>query len=192
MTRNAKIKPHCNDADDAINDAHLLSDWRKPTQTETSTNQDSQTPKKSKLEHCSSPFSFKQTRQGSGRHWRQQVHPDTQGCAKGLPTSSKTETKTWSTAAGMLKTSAKTERLKFSPPEQLQSARKIKKAFHVADMNLKNYDMIIGGNLITSVQLEVKGSDLSIQWEDGAMEWHLSCGRLSVLPTCRTRKATDD
>jgi hypothetical protein len=44
--------------------------------------------------------------------------------AKGLPLNKKTETKKWSTTAGVLNTSAKTKRLQFSLPE-LQSARKI-------------------------------------------------------------------
>jgi hypothetical protein len=38
-------------------------------------------------------------------------------------------------------------------------------------MNLKHYDVMIGRDLITSVQLDVKGSDLSIQWDDAAIPW---------------------
>jgi hypothetical protein len=84
--------------------------------------------------------------------------------------SGETETKNWSAAAGILKTSAKTKRLEFSLPE-LQAARKIQKSFHVADINLKNYDMIIGCDLITSMQLDVKGSNMSIQWDDTVIPW---------------------
>jgi hypothetical protein len=91
--------------------------------------------------------------------------------AKGLPLNKKTETKEWSTAADVLNTSAKTKRLQFSLPE-LQSARKIEKSFHVLDIKLKNYDMIISRDLITSLQLDVKGSDMSIlKWDDAAIPW---------------------
>jgi hypothetical protein len=90
--------------------------------------------------------------------------------AKGLPLNKKTETKKWSTAAGVLNTSAKTKRLQFSLPE-LQSARKIEKSFHVLDIELKNYDMIIGRDLITSLQPDVKGSNMSIKWDDAAIPW---------------------
>jgi hypothetical protein len=68
------------------------------------------------------------------------------------------------------KTSAKTKRLEFSLPE-LQLARKIEKSFHVVDMKLKNYDMIIDRDLITSIQPDVKGSVMSIQWDDAAIPW---------------------
>jgi hypothetical protein len=87
---------------------------------------------------------------------------------KGSPLNKKTETKKWSTAAGILNTSAKTKRLQFSLPE-LQSARKVEKSFHVLDIELKNYDMIIGRELITSLQLDVKGSDMTIKWDDAAI-----------------------
>jgi hypothetical protein len=46
------------------------------------------------------------------------------------------ETKKWSAAAGMLNTTAKTKRLKFSPPEH-DANRNIEKSFHVTDMELK-------------------------------------------------------
>jgi hypothetical protein len=62
------------------------------------------------------------------------------GCleaAKGLPLSSVTETKKWSTAAGMLNTTAKTKRIEFSPPE-LNANRNVEKLFHVAHIELKN------------------------------------------------------
>ena len=71
----------------------------------------------------------------------------------------------------VLNTNAKTKRLEFSLPE-LHSNRTIKKSFHVVNINLKNYDMIIGRDLITSVQLDVKGSDLSIKWDDAAIPWY--------------------
>jgi hypothetical protein len=70
----------------------------------------------------------------------------------------------------MLNTSVKTKRLEFSLTE-LQANRKIQKSFHVVDINLRNYEMIIGRDLITSLQLDVKGSDLSIKWDDAAIPW---------------------
>jgi hypothetical protein len=87
-----------------------------------------------------------------------------------LPLNKKTETKKWSTTAGVSNTSAETKRLQFSLPE-LQSARKMQKSFHVPDIKFKNYDMIIGRDLITSLQLDVKGSDMSIKWDDAAIPW---------------------
>ena len=70
----------------------------------------------------------------------------------------------------MLNTSIKTKRLDFSLTE-LESNRKIEKSFHVVDIDIKNYDMIIGRDLMTSLQLDVKGSDLSIKWDDAAIPW---------------------
>jgi predicted aspartyl protease len=90
--------------------------------------------------------------------------------AKGLPLKSKTEIKTWSTAAGMLNKNAKTKRLEFSLPE-LQSNHIMKQSFHIVGIDLKKYNMIIGRNLITNLQLYVKGSDLSIKWDDAAIPW---------------------
>jgi hypothetical protein len=91
--------------------------------------------------------------------------------AKGLPSSRKTETKKWSTAAGMmLNTTAKTKRLKFCLPE-LNANRNIEKSFHVVDIELKNYDMIIGRDLMSSLLLDIKGSDMSIKGDDSAIPW---------------------
>jgi hypothetical protein len=147
----------------------------------TSKDQDGQTLKKSKIKNLS-PILFVKIQYSTGKKNRQTksklvkalVDSGTSesiltlSAAKGLPISGKTETKNWSTAAGILKTSAKTKRLEFSLPE-LQAARKIQKSFHVVDINLKNYDMIIGRDLITSIQLDVKGSNMSIQWDDAAI-----------------------
>jgi hypothetical protein len=136
-TRNAKQKPLCNHTDDALNDAYLLSDLRKPTQIKTSKDQDGQTPKKSKIKNLS-PILFVKKQCSTGKKNRQtksklvKALVDsgasesilTLSAAKGSPTSGKTEIKNWSAAAGILKTSAKTKRLEFSLPE-LQAARKI-------------------------------------------------------------------
>jgi transposase InsO family protein len=176
-------KPHYKHIDDAINDAYLLSDLRKPAQMITKTDEDGQTQKKSKYKKLS-PILFVKIEYTTGKKNRKtktkivKALVDTGASAsivtfksaKGLPLNKKTETKKWSTAAGVLNTSAKTKRLQFSLPE-LQSARKIEKSFHVLDIELKNYDMIIGRDLITSLQLDVKGSDMSIKWDDAAIPW---------------------
>jgi hypothetical protein len=39
------------------------------------------------------------------------------------------------------------------------------------DIDLKNYELIIGRNLITSLQLDIKGSNMSIKWDDTAIPW---------------------
>jgi hypothetical protein len=145
-TRNAKQKPLCNHTDDALNDAYLLSDLRKPTQINTSKDQNDQTLKKSKIKNLS-PILFvkiqystcKKNRQAKSKLVKALVDSGasesilTLSAAKGSPISGKTETKNWSAAAGILKTSAKTKRLEFSLPE-LQAARKIQKSFHVVDI----------------------------------------------------------
>jgi hypothetical protein len=58
--------------------------------------------------------------------------------------------------AGMLKTSAETKGLEFSLPEPL-SIRKIKNhsTFHAVAIELKNHDVMIGCNLLTSLQPDV-------------------------------------
>jgi transposase InsO family protein len=177
-------KPHhYKHIDDVIDDAHLLSDLRKPNQSTTKTDSDGQILKKSKNKNIS-PILFVKITKATGKKKRQlktqliKALVDTGASesiislksAKGLPLSDKTETKRWSTAAGILNTSAKTKRLEFSLPE-LQANRKIDKSFHIVDIPLKNYDMIIGRDLITSLQLDVKGSNLTIQWDDAAIPW---------------------
>ena len=145
-----KNSPVYNHIDDAINDAYLLSDLRKPSQIITKTDEDGQTQKKSKYKNLS-PILFVKIQHSTGKKNRQTKHKlvkaliDTGAsetiisakAAKGLPLSNKTETKKWSTAAGMLNTSVKTKRLEFSLTE-LQANRKIQKSFHVVDIDLKN------------------------------------------------------
>jgi hypothetical protein len=175
--------PHYNHIDEAIDDALLLSDLRKPAQTNTKTDEEGQTLKKSKL-NSSSPILFVKIEHKTGKKNRQTNYKIVKSlvdsgasesimtlkAAKGLPTSSKTETKKWSTAAGMLNTTAKTKRLEFRLLE-LNNNRNVEKSFHVVDIDLKNYDMIIGRDLIASLQLDIKGSDVSIKWDDSAIPW---------------------
>jgi hypothetical protein len=92
--------------------------------------------------------------------------------AKGLPLSSKTETKKWSTIAGtMLNTTAKTKRFEFSLAPELNANRIIEKSFHLTDMELKNCNVTVGHDLITSTRLDFKGSDMSIKWDDSTIPW---------------------
>jgi predicted aspartyl protease len=87
--------------------------------------------------------------------------------AKGLPLKSKTETKTWPTAAGMLDTKIlNSVFLNFK-----QTNRTMKQSFHIVGIDLKKYGMIISRNLITNLQLNVKGGNLSIKWDDAAIPW---------------------
>jgi hypothetical protein len=138
-----------------------LSDLRKPAQTNAKTDKDGQTLKKSKLKNLS-PILFVKLQHKTGKKNRQTNYKTfkslvnsgasesivTLKAAKGLPLSSETEAKKWSTAAaGMSNTTAKTKRLEFSLPE-LNANRNIEKSFHVIDMELKNYNMIVGGDLI--------------------------------------------
>jgi hypothetical protein len=148
-TKNKKTKKcenTCYDhIDDAINESYLLSDLRKPNQTKTKTDKEGLTLKKSKQKKLS-PILFvkmqfsngKKNRQTKSKFVKALVDSGTSQsiinskAAKGLPLSEKTETKKeWSTAAGMLHTSAKTKRVEFSLPE-LHTNRTIKKSFHVA------------------------------------------------------------
>jgi hypothetical protein len=175
--------PHYKHIDEAINDALLLSDLRKPAQTNTKTDEEGQTLKKSKLNSLS-PILFVKIQYKTGKKNRQTNYKIVKSlvdsgasesimtlkAAKGLPISSKTETKKWSTAAGTLNTTAKTKKLEFRLLE-LNNNRNIEKSFHVVDIDLKNYDMIIGRDLITSLQLDIKGSDMSIKWDDSAIPW---------------------
>jgi hypothetical protein len=143
IDKKCENKPHYKHMDDAINDAHLLSDLRQPAQIITKTDEDGQTQKKSECKKLS-PILFVKIECTTGKKNSKtktnivKALVDTGASAsivtfkseKGLPLNKKMETKKWSTAAGVLNTSAKTKRLQFSLPE-LQSARKIEKSFHV-------------------------------------------------------------
>lgn len=59
-------KPHYNHIDDAINDAYLLSDLRKPNQFITKTDEDGQTQKKSKVKNLS-PILFVKIQYKTGK-----------------------------------------------------------------------------------------------------------------------------
>jgi predicted aspartyl protease len=150
-----KNSPVYSHIDDAINDAYLLSDLHKPSQIITQTDEDGQAQKKSRYKKLS-PILFVKIQHSTGKKNRQSKKKlvkalvDTGAsesiislkAAKGLPLSSKTETKKLFTAAGLLNTSVKTKRLEFSLSE-LQSSRKIEKSFRIVDIDLKNYEMII-------------------------------------------------
>jgi hypothetical protein len=38
-------------------------------------------------------------------------------------------------------------------------------------MELKNYDVTVGRDLIASMPPDIKGSDMSIEWDDSAIPW---------------------
>ena len=77
--------------------------------------------------------------------------------------------KCWTTAAGLVETSTKTKAT-FSLPE-LHANREVTKSLHIVDTGLSRYKMIIGRDLITKLGLDVRGSDLSISWDEGAIPW---------------------
>jgi hypothetical protein len=64
--KKCKDKPHCEHADDAINEAYLLSDLRKPAQMITKTDEDDQTQKKSKYKKLS-PILFVKKEHTTGK-----------------------------------------------------------------------------------------------------------------------------
>jgi hypothetical protein len=108
--------------------------------------------------------------------------------AKGSPLSNKKETKKWSAAAVMLNTTAKVKRLEFCLPE-LNANRNIEKSCHVADIELKNNHMIVGRDLITSLQLDIKGSDMSIKWDDSAIPWRSVVSTVNDILDAKHKKA---
>jgi predicted aspartyl protease len=169
--------------DDVINDALLLSDLRKPSQINTKKDKEGQSTKKSKMKNLSPILCVKiQIPKGKKKN-RTKIRlikalVDTgasetiivQKAAKNLPHRSTNDTKQWSTAAGIIDSTSKTKKVDFSLPE-LHANRTIKQSFHVIDVELKRYDMIIGRDLIKSLGLEIKGNDLSIKWDDAAIPW---------------------
>jgi type I site-specific restriction endonuclease len=65
-TKKCANKPHYYHIDDAINDAYLLSDLRKPTHINTKTDKDGQTLKKSKQKKLS-PILFVKIQYSTGK-----------------------------------------------------------------------------------------------------------------------------
>jgi hypothetical protein len=59
-----------------------------------------------------------------------------QTAAKGIPLRHGKEAKSWSTATGMLDTTAKTKQIEFSLPE-LHANRTIRKSFHIVNLDIK-------------------------------------------------------
>ncbi len=169
--------------DDVINDALLLSDLRKPSQINTKKDKEGQSTKKSKMKNLS-PILFVKIQIPKGKKKNRtkirliKALVDTgasetiivQKAAKNLPHRSTNDTKQWSTASGIIDSTSKTKKVDFSLPE-LHANRTIKQSFHVIDVELKRYDMIIGRDLIKSLGLEIKGNDLSIKWDDAAIPW---------------------
>ena len=42
---------------------------------------------------------------------------------------------------------------------------------HIVDLNIDRYDMIIGRDLIKSLDIEIHGGDMTIHWDDAAITW---------------------
>ena len=104
------------------------------------------------------------------------------------------EPKKWITTAGKLSTSSKTNKTKFIFPE-LHNNKLIKKSIHVVGSEqILRYDMIIGRDLITELGIDIKGSDLSIYWDDAAIPWRdidstINDAYLSYSPIHQPEKA---
>ncbi len=161
-----------------------MSDLRKPTETNSKTDENSRTLKKTKLKNLS-PILFIKVEVPLGKKKNGiktrliKALVDTGAsetilvlsAARKLPLKESSETKRWSTAAGTFDTSTKTKKVNFSIPE-LHANRTIQKSFHVVDDALiQRYEMIIGRDLIQTLGLEIKGNDLSIKWDDAAIPW---------------------
>ena len=80
------------------------------------------------------------------------------------------EEQQWSTAAGVLNTNTKTA-TSFSFSE-LHANKLINQSLHAVDLNINFYDMIIGCDLISSLFIDIHGSDMTIHWGNAAILWH--------------------
>ena len=173
----------CNSLDQAIDQSYMLSDLYKPPSKSSTSDQHAR--KKRKLRSISPIVfvSFTIQRNKSNKHRKQKQRVlkaliDSGASSslivekhtKGMPRKSEKEDKVWNTAAGEMKSKTKTKSMEFSLPE-LHTTRKIQKSFHVVEMELANYDMIIGRDLMTAIGLDVRGSDQSIQWDDAILPW---------------------
>ena len=56
----------------------------------------------------------------------------------------------------------------FSFPE-LHSNKQISQSPHVVDLNIYRHDMIIGLDLIRFLGIDIRGSDMTIHWDDAAI-----------------------
>ena len=72
-------------------------------------------------------------------------------------------------AAGVLTTNTRIA-TSFSFPE-LHANKIINQYIHVVDLNIDRYDMIIGRDLIRSLDIDIHGGDMTIHWDDAAIPW---------------------
>ena len=85
-----------------------------------------------------------------------------------LPVKNTNKERHWSTAIGVLATNTKIA-TSFSFPE-LHDNKLINQSLHVVDLNIDRYDMIIGCDLIWSLGIDIHGVDMSIHWDDAAIQ----------------------
>ena len=67
------------------------------------------------------------------------------------------------------RTNIKTE-TSFSFPE-LHANKLINQSPHVVDLNIDQYDIIIGRDLIRYLGIDIHGADMTIHWDDFAILW---------------------
>ena len=54
---------------------------------------------------------------------------------------------------------------------ELHANKLINQSLHVVDLNINNYNMIIGRELIRSLGFDSNGTDMTIHWDDAAILW---------------------
>ena len=77
-----------------------------------------------------------------------------------LPVKKTKKERQWSTAAGILTTNTKIS-TRFSFPE-LHANKVINQSLHIVDLNIDRYDIIIGRDLIKSLDIDIHGGDITI------------------------------
>ena len=168
--------------DKAINDAQLLSKLRRPPTITKDGDPEEPALKKLKHQHlCLIIFVKlrvlygKKNRQFKTRTIKALVDSGAtksiinKDITKHLVIVQNKKPKCWTTAAGLVETRTKTNAT-FSLPE-LHANREVTKSLHIVNTGISRYKMIIGRDLISKLELGVRGSDLSIGWEEGAIPW---------------------
>ena len=177
----SKIKEHklsSNNLDKALHDAHLLNTLRKQYKNI------KRTKSNNKLKYVNfSPIIFVKLVIPAGEKYRQSKTR----MVKALVDSGASESiiikyragkmlvkktqqeRQWSTAAGVLTTNTKTG-TSFSFP-QLYANKLINQSLHIVNLNINRYDMIIGRDLIRSLDIDIHGADMTIHCDDAANPW---------------------
>ena len=58
----------------------------------------------------------------------------------------------------------------FSFPE-LHATKLINQSLHVVNLNIDRYDMVIGRDLIRSLDIDIHGAYTTIQWDNASIPW---------------------